>query len=60
MGRAIDMENNIQKHGQRISKVEGAVEDMIGLLESLRKKVEILGKKGSSNVKEKTNNKRTK
>ena len=60
MGRAIDMENDLQKHEQRLSKLEGAVEDMIGLLESLRKKVEISGNKGSSNVKKKTNNKRTK
>ena len=60
MGRAIDMENDIQRHGQRLSKLEGAVEEVIGLLNSIMKEIGETENKGSSNVKKKTNNKRTK
>ena len=60
MGRAIDMENDLQKHEQRLSKLEGAVEEVIGLLNSIMKEIGETENKGSSNVKKKTNNKRTK
>ena len=67
MGRAIDMENNIEKHERRIFKLEGAVEEMIQLLESIRVKFEKIQasqskkhNKRSTDVKEKANNKGTK
>tara|TARA_R100000808_G_scaffold14059_1_gene33565 strand:+ start:1714 stop:1905 length:192 start_codon:yes stop_codon:yes gene_type:complete len=63
MGRAIDMEANIEKQGVRLFKLEGAVEEMIQLLESIRIKVDEvsdLQKKRSEDVKKKANNKRTK
>tara|TARA_R110002012_G_C11661827_1_gene612286 strand:+ start:3593 stop:3802 length:210 start_codon:yes stop_codon:yes gene_type:complete len=63
MGRAIDMENNIDKHEKRIYKLEGAVEEMIEILDSIRYKMKIIEKqneKESNNVKKKANAKRAK
>ena len=67
MGRAIDMENNIEKHERRIFKLEGAVEEMIQIVENIRKNFKKIQasqskehNKRSTEVKKKTNNKRTK
>ena len=67
MGRAIDMENNIDKHEQRIFKLEGAVEEMIQIVENIRKNFKKIQasqskkhNKRSTDVKKKTNSKRTK
>ena len=64
MGRAIDMENNIDKHERRIFKLEGAVEEMIQLVENIRinfKKIQASQSKEhnkrSTDVKKKANNK---
>jgi hypothetical protein len=67
MGRAIDMENNIEKHEKRIFKLEGAVEEMIQLVENIRVNFEKIQasqnkehNKRSTDVKKKANNKGTK
>ena len=63
MGRAIDMENSIDKHETRIYKLEGAVEEMIDILDSIRYKMKIIEKqneKETNNVKKKANAKRAK
>ena len=48
MGRAIDMENDIQKMQIRLSKAEGAIEDLIKMASK------------EKNETKKTNNKRAK
>ena len=48
MGRAIEMENDIQKMKIRLSKAEGAIEDLIKMVSK------------EKNETKKTNNKRTK
>ena len=63
MGRAIDMENNLEKHEVRIKKLEGAVSELIEIVDSIRQinSEQIFVNKGRKNVKKKkTNNKRTK
>ena len=62
MGRAIDMENSIEKQEKRIWKLEGAVDEMIQLLENLRINVEKISKQQkqrSEDVKKSSNKKRT-
>ena len=62
MGRAIDVDNKIDKQETRIFKLEGAVSEMIDILENIRiniEKVEKNQKKRSADVKKKANNKRT-
>ena len=63
MGRAIDVDNKIDKQETRIFKLEGAVSEMIDILENIRKNVDKMSeinKKRSTDVKKKANNKRTK
>jgi len=63
MGRAIDMENNLEKHEVRIKKLEGAVSELIEIVDSIRQinSEQTFVDKGSKNVKKKkTNNKRAK
>ena len=62
MGRAIDVDNKIEKQERRVFKLEGAVAEMIDVLENIRKNVDKIGelnKKRSTDVKKKANNKRT-
>ena len=67
MGRAIDMENSIEKQEKRIFKLEGAVEEMIQLLENIRANFEKIQasqckkhNKRSTDVKKKADTKRAK
>ena len=63
MGRAIDMENSIQKHETRIKKLEGAVSELIDILETMRKvnsEQTFVNEGGKNGKKKKTNNKRAK
>ena len=58
MGRAIDVDNKIDKQETRIFKLEGAVSEMIDILENIRKnmdKMSEINKKRSADVKKKTN-----
>ena len=62
MGRAIEVNNKLDKQERRIWKLEGAVAEMIDVLENIRiniEKVEKNQKKRSADVKKKANNKRT-
>lgn len=62
MGRAIEVNNKLDKQERRIWKLEGAVAEMIDVLENIRKNVDKIGelnKKRSTDVKKKANNKRT-
>ena len=62
MGRAIEVNNKLDKQERRIWKLEGAVAEMIDVLEKNRKNVDKIGelnKKRSTDVKKKANNKRT-
>ena len=61
MGRAIDMENNLEKHETRIKKLEGAVSELIDIVDNMRQvnSVKTFVNKGSKNAKKKkANNKR--
>jgi hypothetical protein len=63
MGRAIEVDNKLDKHEKRIFKLEGAVTEMIDILENIRANMKIVEKnqkKRSADVKKKANNKRTK
>ena len=63
MGRAIEVNNKLDKQERRIWKLEGAVAEMIDVLENIRKNVDKMSeinKKRSADVKKKTNNKRAK
>lgn len=53
MGRAIDMENNISAQGTRIGKLEGAVEEILEIIDRLMKLTggEPNGKKKKTNSK---------
>ena len=57
MGRAIDMENNISAQGKRIGKLEGAVEEILEILDRL---IKLTGEGEPNGKKKKTNSKRGK
>jgi len=54
MGRAIDMENDIDKLRNRLKTVEDALEDVALAIEDI---MDIVDKKEKKNVKKKTDNK---
>lgn len=56
MGRAIDMENDISNLKIRTTKLEAALEEMIRIVENIRRNLDkIQNQRGKSNVKKKTN-----
>ena len=63
MGRAIDVDNKLDKQEIRINKLEGAVSEIIDILEAMRQtnSEKIFVNEESNNCKKKkANNKRTK
>ena len=63
MGRAIDMEKNLEKHEIRIKKLEGVVSELIDIVEKMRKVNSVktfVNEEGKNVKKKKANNKRTK
>ena len=56
MGRAIDMENDISNLKIRTTKLEAALEEMIRIVENIRRNLDkIQNQRGKSNVKKKAN-----
>ena len=62
MGRAIDVDNKLDKQEIRINKLEGAVSEIIDILEAMRQtnseKI-IVNEESKNGKKKKANNKRT-
>ncbi len=63
MGRAIDVDNKLDKQEIRINKLEGAVSEIIDILEAMRQtnseKI-FVNEESKNGKKKKANNKRTK
>lgn len=59
MGRAIDMENDIQKINQRIERIEPALEKVINWIAEQEKKVDNKKQRKSETVKKSTKTTKT-